>query len=70
MSILVLFSHLLLGLPNVLLLSEFPTEFYRRLSSLHACYMSLSSHFPLFDHRMVTSENYELLVVLFCPASY
>ena len=50
-SILILFSHLRLGLPSGLFPSDFPTEtLYTPLYSPHTCYMHRLSHYSRFDH--------------------
>jgi hypothetical protein len=46
-SIVLLSSHVRLGLPNGLFLSGFPTKIFMRSS--HSCYMPRPYHLPLFD---------------------
>jgi hypothetical protein len=53
-SILILFSHLCLGLPSGLFPSGFPTNIlYAFFFSLHACYMSRPSQPPWLYHSIL-----------------
>jgi len=46
--------HLREGLPSDLFPSGFPTRIFVYISDLpHACYMSLPSHPPRFDHSSI-----------------
>jgi hypothetical protein len=53
-SILILSSHLLLGVPSDLLPSGFPTKTVYSTSSSHPCYMSCQSQYSCLDDAILT----------------
>jgi hypothetical protein len=73
-SILILSTHLLLGLPHGLFPSSFPTKIlYAFLVSNHMCYMPCSSHCPWLDHSTYVWWRVQVmkpLIVQFFQASY
>jgi hypothetical protein len=74
-SIVILSTHLRLGLPSGLFPSDFPTIIYTRSSSPHSCYMARPSHPPRLDYSNYTWRRVQitkLLVVQFSllPSPY
>jgi hypothetical protein len=70
-SILILSTHLRLGLPSGLSLA-FPPIIYMRSSSPHSCCMARPSHSPRLDYSNITWRRLQimkLLVMQFFPLS-
>jgi hypothetical protein len=63
-SILILSTHLSLGLPSGLVPSGFPTISYMHSSSPHSCYMSCPSHLPRLDHSNYTWRWVQVMKLL------
>jgi hypothetical protein len=59
-SMLILSSHLRLGLPSSSFLLAFPPKFHMHSASPHSCYMPCPSHTPWLDHSNYTCEEYKL----------
>jgi hypothetical protein len=71
-SILILSSHLYVGLPSGLFPSDFPPKSYMHSFSPNVCYMPCPCHPPWFDHSDYTWQRVqvmELLAMQFSPSS-
>jgi hypothetical protein len=63
-SILILFTHIRLGLPSSLFPSGFSTNILMHSSSPHLCYMSYPSHPPWLDYSNYTWKRVEVMKLL------
>jgi hypothetical protein len=71
-SILIVSTHLRIGLPRVSFLLAFLPTNYSRYSSPHSCYMPRPSHPPWLHHSTFTERRVQttkLLVMQFSPPS-
>jgi hypothetical protein len=59
--ILILFTHLRLGLPSGSFLLAFPPISYMHSFAPHSCYMPCQSHPPLLDHSNYTRRRVEVM---------
>jgi hypothetical protein len=66
-SILILFSHLCLGLPSGLFPSGFPNNMHA--SSPQSCYMPCPSHPPSLDHSNYTWRRVQVMKLLITPVT-
>jgi hypothetical protein len=72
-SILILSTHLCLGLYSGLFISDFPITSYVHCPFSHACYMPCTSHPPWHDDSNYAwggAQFVKLLIMQFSPASY